>query len=90
MSEVWKFLKETLPKYQWAEEKVKQAVEEDFSANQVVILTYRINTSFIWNKRIHLWKEASESKEDASLDKDAKNDLKNPKGKPKGLFRISN
>ena len=47
MSEVWKFLKETLPKYQWAEEKVKQAVEEDFSANQVVILTYRINTSFI-------------------------------------------
>jgi hypothetical protein len=31
MSEVWKFLKETLPKYQWNEEKVKVQTEEDQS-----------------------------------------------------------
>lgn len=29
ISEVWKFLKETLPKYQWPEDKPKQAVEDD-------------------------------------------------------------
>jgi hypothetical protein len=29
MSEVWKFLKETLPKYQWPEDKNKVQTEED-------------------------------------------------------------
>lgn len=29
MSEVWKFLKETLPKYQWPDEKPKIVIEDE-------------------------------------------------------------
>ncbi len=32
IGEVWKFLKETLPKYQWAEEKAKAQLEEELMA----------------------------------------------------------
>jgi hypothetical protein len=35
MSELWRFLKETLPKYQWPEEKNKLAVEEETTFLQV-------------------------------------------------------
>jgi hypothetical protein len=34
MSEVWKFLRETLPKYQWPDEKLKSQIEEESALPQ--------------------------------------------------------
>ena len=36
IGEVWKFLKETLPKYQWAEEKAKAQLEEELLAQMLL------------------------------------------------------
>jgi hypothetical protein len=36
ISEVWKFLKETLPKYQWQTEKAKAQEEEQAAATNVI------------------------------------------------------
>jgi hypothetical protein len=36
MSEVWKFLKETLPKYQWPEEKPKTVLDDEMALINVI------------------------------------------------------
>lgn len=74
MNEVWKFLKETLPKFQWAEEKAKTLADEE---QAIAIVNFNIINHLYDTKRLKYnhfvvvdKQDQSEPKEDASVEKD--------------------
>ena len=88
ISEVWTFLKETLPKYQWAElDKIQKAAvieTEDLTPFQVIdnLIFYQI--SFKSKRFLFFLKEAFETKDD--YDKDGGKDGKGKNKTAKGLI----